>query len=276
MATNKYFNHFGHGREQDLIQDLIIENIKIYGHNVKYIPRVYVNKDELFGEDTLSKFINAIDVEMYIKEVDGFGGDGDFLSKFNLEIRDTVTLTIAKKRFEQIRTEKLYDEVGFNYQLESANTNSPGNSHSVMLEDGNGNNYSITSTRPMEGDLIYFPMSDDIFEISFVEHEAIFYTHGSLQTFDLTCEKFSYSSEVFDTGEALIDIIEDTNSLDALFNEIQLETGDTLLHESGGVMLVEFRIESTDKSANNEFFQNQSTSIIDWSENSPFSDTGIY
>src|SRR5210317_960411 len=105
MATNVYFNHFSYGREQDLIEDLTIESIKVYGHNVKYIPRTIVARDNLYGEDSLSTFNDAADVEMYIKNVEGFEGEGDLLSRFGLQIRDEITFTIARKRFDQIRSE---------------------------------------------------------------------------------------------------------------------------------------------------------------------------
>jgi len=88
MATNKYFNNFSYVREQDLVEDLTIEAIKIYGHDVKYIPKTIVARDNLFGEDPLMKFTTAADVEMYIKNVEGFEGEGDLLSRFGLQIRD--------------------------------------------------------------------------------------------------------------------------------------------------------------------------------------------
>ena len=136
---------------------------------------------------TLSKFQEAIDIEMYLKSMEGFEGDGQFLSKFGLEIRDQVTFTLASKRWDQITTEKLVDEVGFNYQVETANTGAYSNSHSFLLESGTANGYSITSSRPNEGDLIFFPLNEKLYEIKFVEHEEIFYPHGKLYTYDLSC-----------------------------------------------------------------------------------------
>ena len=136
MTTNKYFSNFTYGREQDTQDDLIVESIKIYGQDVKYMPRTLVKEDDLFGEDILSKFETAVDLEMYIKNTTGFEGEGDFLSKFGLEIRDQVTFTMARKRWDQITTEKIIDEVGFNYQIETANTGAYSNSHSLMLATG--------------------------------------------------------------------------------------------------------------------------------------------
>ena len=125
MAVNKYFNHFNYAREQDLVEDLTIESIKIYGHDVKYVPRTITARDNLYGEDPLSAYNDAADVEMYIKNVEGFEGEGDLLSRFGLQIRDEITFTLARKRFDQIRTEKLMTEVGYNLLMEDANTAAP-------------------------------------------------------------------------------------------------------------------------------------------------------
>jgi hypothetical protein len=157
--------------EQNLIEDLIIESIRIYGFDIWYIPRTIVAKDELLNEDDLSTFNSAYMIETYIKNVDGFGGDGDFLSKFGLQINDTMTLTIAMRKFME----------------------------DVALFDG--------EVRPNEGDLIYFPLNRKIFEVKFVEHEAIFYQMGKLQTYDLRCELFEYSQERFNTGIEEIDTL---------------------------------------------------------------------
>lgn len=163
-----FANNFFSTNEQNLIEDLCIESIQIYGYEMQYLPRTINKEDELFGEDVLSSFDTANNVEMYIRNVEGFEGEGDFLSKFNLEIRDTVTFTVARKRFE----------------AEVANR-----------------------TRPLEGDLIYFGLTGKIYEVMFVEHETIFYQLGDLQVYDLRCELFEYSSEVVNTGISEIDSI---------------------------------------------------------------------
>ena len=291
MPTNKYFTQYAFGREQDLVEDLIIESIKQYGYGLKYIPRTIVRDDPLFGEDTLSKFDDAIDLEMYIKSVEGFEGQGDFLSKFNLQIDDQITFTVAKKRFDQARTEKLTTEVGYNYLLESASTTTPsrqrlsddGSTDSVVLETATADGYNITSNRPMEGDLIFEPFSRKLFEIKFVEHEAVFYQLGRLQTYDVRCEIFNYSSEDLDTGDAYIDSIEDKYTTDTLFYEFLLEgdSGEKLLDEGGGSILQEFRIETTQPTANNEYYSSgdpmfQQSSVIDFSESNPFSEIDRY
>ena len=282
MATNKYFNNFAYAREQDLVEDLTIEAIKIYGHNVKYLPKTISGIDHLFGEDKLLKYETAADVEMYVKNVEGFEGEGEFMSKFGVQLNDQLTLTVARKRFDQIRTEKLQTEVGYNYVQESANTYAPsrqfltGNSHteSIVLETGTTgvNNYSITSERPQEGDLVFFPLVNKIFEIKFVEHEDIFYQTGRLQSYDLRCELFKYSSEQIRTGNTDIDSIETAGTLDTLLYELLLEDGNKLLEEEGDSIVQEYQLFTQDAGANNSFFQSEGESIIDFSERNPFSE----
>ena len=282
MATNKYFNNFAYAREQDLVEDLTIESIKIYGHNVKYLPKTISGIDHLFGEDKLLKYETAADVEMYIKNVEGFEGEGEFMSKFGVQLNDQLTLTVARKRFDQIRTEKLTTEVGYNYLQESANTDSPsrqfltGNNHteSIILETGTTgvNAYSITANRPQEGDLIFFPLVNKIFEIKYVEHEDIFYQTGRLQSYDLRCELFKYSSEQIRTGNTEIDSTDTAGTLDTLLYELLLEDGNKLLEEEGDSLVQEYQLFTQDTGANNSFFQSEGESIIDFSERNPFSE----
>lgn len=190
-TTNLYFNNYSFTGEQRLIEDLIIEAIKVYGVECYYLPRTFVNEDEVWGEDASSKFESAYPLEMYIKNVDSFDGEGDFLSKFGLEIRDSVTLTISQRRFgEELHYEETTGDAG----------------------------------RPVEGDLIWFPLNGKIFEVKHVEHEAIFYQLGSLQTYDLRCELFEYSSEIIDTGVRDIDEIGEAYSIDELIFQILFET----------------------------------------------------
>ena len=169
MAVNPHFSR--QPFEGDVVEDLTIESIKIHGRDMIYIPRTLVNEDELFGEDTISKFTEGNAIEMYIESVDGFEGEGDFISKFGLEIKDTMSLIVSRKRFEE--------QLGH------------------------------VATRPREGDLIFFPLSKGLFEIKFVEHENPFYQLGKLYTFKLSCELFSYSQEEIDTGFSEIDSLED-------------------------------------------------------------------
>lgn len=278
MATNKYFNHFGYGREQDLVEDLIIEAIKVYGLDVRYIPRSVIAEDQLFGEDPASKFELAVPVEMYIVNVEGFSGEGDLLSRFGIQVRDQITFTVAKKRFEQIRQQKLLTEVGYNFVFEDGSTKTPSRqrlSQSTNYDNislNSANNYVITSERPMEGDLIYFPLVDKTFEISFVEHEQIFYQTGRLQTYELRCELFEYSSEQFNTGQHQIDKIEDF-SFDILDMQLLMENDDNIALESGRTLIQEFVIDSVDSQSDNQFFQTESREIVNFSESNPFGET---
>ncbi|NDB56559.1 hypothetical protein EB169_12130, partial [archaeon] len=146
MATNFFFNNFTSSAEQDLISDLVLESIKIYGLDVYYIPKREINKDTLYREDSLVEYNTSYLIDMYVKNVEGFEGEGDFLSKFNIEIRDQITFTVSKRNFE---------------------------SEIIRYETG--------ILRPQEGDLIFFPLNNKVFQIKFVEHEAVFYQIGSLQ-----------------------------------------------------------------------------------------------
>ena len=168
MATNLYFQNVTSHAEQELVNSLTSEVIQIHGMNVFYIPRTIVKEDLLLGEDVLSKFSTAYEIEMYLKSTEGFGGEGDLVSKFGLDVRDEVIFTVHKDRFE-LATDML---------------------------------------KPLEGDLLFLPMNKGLFEIKFVEHEQPFYQAGKNYSFDLTCELYQYSEEQLDTGIADIDNIE--------------------------------------------------------------------
>ena len=174
MATNTYFTQ-GTTGEQDLVGSLVVEQIKMFGKDVYYIPRTLVKNDDTFGEDTLSKFEGAFLLEAYVEDASGFRGDGDMFSKFGVRISDQVTFIVSRTRF----TEAVDD----NAQL-------------------------IVEGRPNEGDLIHFPMANKTFEIQFVEHEIPFYQLGKVHVWGLRCELFEYSDEDFNTGVAEIDAVE--------------------------------------------------------------------
>ena len=173
MGTSTYFSKFDHTNEQTLLENIIVESIRVYGHDVYYLPRTKENLDSIFGEDSLSSFDNAYPVEMYIKNVDGFEGEGTFVSNFGLEVRDQITLTVSRRRWKELNFE--------------------------------GNDRDI---EPKAGDLIYFPLTDGLFQIMHVQDTNTFYQTGALQTFDLVCELFAYSDEKIDTGVETIDDIE--------------------------------------------------------------------
>jgi len=216
MAKNFYFENFENSSEQTLIEDLVIESIKIYGIDVWYIPRTLGARDVLLNEDDLSTFDSAYLIEMYIRNVDGFEGEGDFLSKFGIQIRDSMTLTVAIRTFNQ--------EVG-GYTRE---------------------------VRPLEGDVIYFPLNGKIFEVQHVEHEAVFYQLGEIQMYDLRVELFEYSGERFETGIPEIDTRYDTYDL----------TSNTAVAN----------VESVDAWADNQTIETEADAILDFSENNPFGD----
>lgn len=176
MATNLYFNHFPKNitSEQLLVEDLVIESLKMYGMDVFYMPRTTRDEvDYLYGEDPLKQYVSAFPLEMYLENVTGMDGEGDFVSKFGLEIRDEITLLVSRRRFQSIATQ----------------------------------------TRPNEGDLIYVPMVNNFFEITFVEHEnnqAMFHTlgrgrGGNTYLYALKLKQFVFSNEIIETGVAEID-----------------------------------------------------------------------
>jgi hypothetical protein len=179
MSTvNVYFGQ-GVRAEQLLIEDLIIESLKIYGQEVMYIPRTLISKDEILGEDRLSQFNSSFPIEMYFENVDSLDGQGAFIQKFGLMMEQSATLVVARRRWDQL--------IGRYGQ-------------------------TIIPTRPNEGDLIYFPLTKGLFEIKFVKHQDPFYQLGKLYVYKLQIELFQYSSEFLDTGTQEIDAFESLKS----------------------------------------------------------------
>jgi hypothetical protein len=182
VATNFYFNNFPANQitqEQLLVEDLVIEAMKIYGMDVYYLPRTVRTGNEvdyIYGEDTLKEYKSAYPIEMYLENVTGMDGEGDFISKFGLEIRDELTLLVSRKRF--------------NYTTQKAGL-----------------------IRPREGDLVYLPLMRNFFEIMFVENDndqAMFYTlgrgrGGNVYVYALKLKQFVFSNEIVETGNAEID-----------------------------------------------------------------------
>ena len=286
MTTSVYFSHHENTSEQALHQDLIIEAIKNYGIDVYYLPRKYVNEDVLYGEDTISEFNQAHLIEMYVKTVDGFEGEGDFISRFGLEIRDQVVFSVARRRFDNL---------------------------DITEQD-----------RPREGDVIFLPLNKKLYEIRFVEHESMFYQFGKLPIFDLTCELFQYDDQRIDTGVADIDKVEDelayainlslgTGSGNYV-NDENVYVGDTYASANTTARVVSWnqtdrelkitdivgtfgatsnivgqtsgayyslsttpdtQVFVNDTTANNVTFETEADSIIDFSESNPFSEGNI-
>lgn len=193
MARNVYFSH-GTKNEQYLLEDLVIESISIYGQEFYYIPRVLVAKDEILGEDRMSKFRDAYPIDMYLESVDGFEGQGAFIQKFGLMMEQSATLTVARRTWERFI----------------------GKHNDIMLPN-----------RPAEGDLLYFPLTGGLFEIKFVDHQDPFYQLKKLYVYRLSVELFQYASEKIETGYKEIDVFESLKSYDVEIQDIQEETVDT-------------------------------------------------
>lgn len=242
MATNIFFRNYDNSMEQQLLEELIIESIRQYGEDMYYLPRKLNNYDPIFGEDDQSSYESSYLVEMYIKNVDGFEGDGTFLSKFGLEIRDRVTFTVARRAFDE--------EVGVHEQM----------------------------VRPNEGDLIYFPLNKKCFQIKFVEKFSMFYPLGSLPTYELQCELFEYSGEKMNTGIEDIDSLQSGFSINAMDYVLRAEDGSILLDEAGNYIVNETYLqnEMISDTEDNDLIQQEADDILDFSSRDPFSETGIY
>jgi hypothetical protein len=176
MALNPFFLQ-GSANEQRLVQELINEQLRIYGVEVIYIPRKFVRKETILKEISSSKFDDNYAIEAYVNNYEGYSGQGDILTKFGVNLKDELSLVISRERFEDFISPFL-----------------------------NGDNEEIElSTRPREGDLIYFPLGQRLFEVKFVEHEQPFYQLGKLYVYELKCELFEYEDEVIDTSIDEID-----------------------------------------------------------------------
>ena len=158
MATNIYFQNSI--TDQNLLNEINREVIQQAGIDVMYIPRTLVKEDLILGEDVLSQFNTAYEIEMYVQSSDNFGGPDDAISRFGLDISDELILVVHAESFK----------------------------------------FATNNTTPLEGDLIYFPLSKGLFEIKFVEDEQPFYQIGKNYVFELTCEVFQYGEEKIDTG----------------------------------------------------------------------------
>ena len=281
MPTNVFFNH-AVNTEQHLYEDIVVESLRMYGHECYYLPREVVEEDTILGEDVQSTFGDAYAVEMYIQNVEGFEGEGDLFSKFGVQVRDQATFIISLRSWERF----------------------------ISL-DAN----LATSLRPNEGDLIHFPMSGSLFEIRFVEHENPFYQVGKLFVFKMQCELFEYSGEDFDTDVQAIDMVEDQQAytiqmtmlsggsgsyslnenitLDGVVigetvqwlgedrtltikdNTKTLQVGDTLVGASGGAsydiqVITDVLTFSQDGQAQNKEFEDRDSDYLDFSEVNPF------
>lgn len=242
MATNFYFQSgipMGKRSESLLHEDLIIECLKIYGFDCYYIPRVAVNRDLILNEDPTNKYEDAFPLEAYLENTTGFGGT-DLLSKFGVEIQDTATFIIARRRWEQ----------------------------SVGRKKA-----SVLVNRPAEGDLLYFPVTKSFFEIKYVEVKDPFFQVGKLYVYKLECELFQYSHENINTEIREIDEIEDkiNQGVDVFALELEDSTPFLLETDRPSELLIEtFDINTTDKNAQNDDFDTNISDILDFTERNPF------
>jgi len=214
VASNKYFNLYRQKQEQNLLQDLVEEAIKIHAIDVIYLPRVLEQVDKIFREDPLANFNDYHHIEAYIKDYDGFQGDGNILSKFGLEIKNQITFSISRKSFSKV--------------------------------------FGSEMNRPNEGDLIYLPLSTAVglYEIKFVSENNTFYNLGQFYTFDLQCEQYAFQDENISTGITDLDeniasgseiFVLNIESSNGDFTEGEfIYQGDTLLSASSRARFVEY------------------------------------
>ena len=256
MPTNVYFDT-GTTSEQNLYEDLIIEQLKIYGQDVYYLPRKLANKDTIFGEDPASSFDDSYIIEMYVDNSDGYMGEQEIIKKFGLELRDDITFIVSKLRWETL--------ISNNTDLQ-------------------------TSERPNEGDLVYFPTTNAFFEIQFVEHEAPFYQQSALPVYKLSCTKWEYASERLDTGITSIDATEDDLSTDTMQFQFALEneTGSFVLESGIGAIdyLIneDFTMATQQPADDGQAFETSAGTttsstaddILDFSERNPFGEVDDY
>lgn len=272
--------------EQTLLENLITESIDIYGQDIFYIPRTLVKEDELFGEDSMSKFESSHPIRAYCNTVDGWDGQGDLLTKFGIRIEDKTTFVVSRKRF----------------------TSAVDDNASLIVEG-----------RPNEGDLIWAPFSSNLFVISFVEHEKPFYQLGKGYVWEMKCELFQYSNEDLDTGIDAVDEIEDEdgytldltfsaggtgnftvnevvigstsgatgevvswnsttrklvlNKLTGVFKDNEIVVGDDS-NASWTINIIDSFNMETFEGAQNKYFEVQGDMILDFSEQNPFGDIG--
>jgi hypothetical protein len=242
MAVNHYFQSGipgGRSSEQLLVEDLIIECLKIYGFETYYLPRHAINEDGILGEDPLNDYESAYNLEMYMQNVSGFEGEGDLISKFGVEIRDSATFLVARRRWDE-----------------------------VVGRSGN----AVLTTRPAEGDIVYFPLTKAYFEIKKVDSTDPFFQVGKLYVYKLECELYRYANESFSTGNNEIDSTANVYSTNVSDYNLLLEDGSKLLLEyytSSGIVLEDFSIQNILPNVQNDNFKAE-ISVLDFTEHNPF------
>ena len=196
MTLNPFFLQ-GSPNEQFLVQDLINEQLKIYGIEVYYLPRKVFKTDNIIKEIQSSKFDDSFLIEAYLNNYDGYAPDSDIMTKFGLRLKNEINLTISRERYEEFITPFL-----------------DGISSGLSANDAD---FSELIARPKEGDLIYFPLGERLFEIKRVESEKPFYQLGTNYVYELSCELFEYENELIDTSiEEVDNTVEDEGYITSL------------------------------------------------------------
>jgi len=238
MAVNTAFhtsNLHSIAAERNLYSDLIKEAIQIYGHDVYYMDRTLVAEDTVWGEDSLSKYRTQHPIEMYMEDADGgFAGEKELMNQFGLQNLSEATFVVNKSRFQELdRQMQIEDETdtssGGSILLEAGTIDQSSSSSTLTTVTGDNNFYIIQDTaatdsdRPQEGDVIYHPVLDKMFQINFVDHDEPFYQLDNNPVYKMRCRLYDYSSEIIDTGISDIDAIESEQSQDALIYQFTME-----------------------------------------------------
>ena len=291
MAVNSAFhtnNLHSLTTERSLYQNLIKEAIQIYGHDVYYVNRETVALDNVLGEDALSKYTNAEPIEMYVEDSESFGGDKEIISQFGLENRNEITFVVSKERFQEMDSQINLEEGEGSIALEDGSVDQTDNFSTVSTLTGNFYILQDIATtdadRPQEGDLVYHPIFEKMFEINFVDHDEPFYQLDNNPVYKLRCKQFEYASEIIDTGIATIDAIEGDLTTDSRAYQISLENevGSIQLENAADTGSASFIITEdyiigdydTDKTSQNELFDQLDDTVLDFSESNPFGDVG--
>ena len=339
MAVNTAFhtsNFTSIATERTLYSDLVKEAIQIYGHDVYYMDRTLVAEDTVWGEDSLSKFRTQHPIEMYMEDADGgFAGEKELMNQFGLQNLSEATFVVNKERFQELDRQMQIEDgtdtsSGGSIQLEAGTIDQSSSSSILSTASGDNVFYILQDTaatdsdRPQEGDAIYHPILDKMFQVNFVDHDEPFYQLDNNPVYKLRCRLYDYSSEIIDTGISGIDAIETEQSQDALIYQFTMEQssavtedirleigtdddvasgllleetdGDNILGESDstsvGESIILERAADTgddqyllqedyivgdfdqDKTSQNELFEAQSRSVLDFSELNPFGDAG--
>ena len=232
----------GSQTEQNLVQSLVNEQLRMYGIEVYYLPRRYVTTNTVIKEVIQSDFTNAYPIEAYVDNYDGYTGQGSILSKFGIENRDDLQLIISKERYENYITPLIKDIPDIEL-----------------------------STRPKEGDLIYFPQRDACFQIMFVDKRQLFYPLGTLYLYKMVVELFEYSGERFSTGIESLDALEQLYSPDLTLWAIHNEDGDYWIDESNNIIVSE-RYGNTQPEpwTDNEVIQDEANDHVVQSDDDPW------